>query len=337
MTEEISVTKRVNAADVARLAGVSKWTVNRAFTPGASIKAESRERILSAAEQLGYRPNLLARSLATNRTMQVAVLVDDFKNPAKLSFLEKLSEELQKESMVMVLININKKYDHIDAIMDIDQRQVDAAILFGTDFRDLQLKDGERLKSQIPLYVLARDSNIPSIPSISCDSHIAMSEICNHLWEQGYRRPGFMTGPKTLSTALGRRRNFLEHWNQKGVARIPLISVNNYDSRAAADALRDFFTMSPESDNIDVLMCENDALAMGAFAMAKNELGMNVPGDLAIVGFDDIDLVSNPCFDITSYRQPIDEMVDVVIGMIANRSPQKSVALRGKLCIRSST
>lgn len=337
MAEFDRVVKRVTGSDVAREAGVSKWTVNRAFTPGASIKPESRERILAVAERLGYRPNLLARSLATNKTQQVAVLIDDFKNPSKLPFLEKLSEALQSQGMIMVLININRHHDHIDAIMDIDQRQLDAAILLGTDFRDLQLEDGERLKSHLPLFVLARDSTIASIPSVSCDAVAAMSEMCEHFWERGYRRPGFMTGPKTFSTALGRRRGFLDFWANRGVTDTTVISTETYESSAAADQLREYLSKVPAAERVDVLMCENDALAIGALGVAACEFGLRIPEDIAIAGFDDIDQVSNPLLNITSYRQPIEEMVDEIIGMILGQSTTASVSLRGELKVRKST
>ncbi|MGO6908646.1 LacI family transcriptional regulator, partial [Rhizobium ruizarguesonis] len=85
----------------------SKWTVIRAFTPGASITEASRQKVLQAAEVLNYSPNLLARSLATNTTHQVAVFVDDFANPHKLPVLEMLTERLQAEGLLTVLININ--------------------------------------------------------------------------------------------------------------------------------------------------------------------------------------------------------------------------------------
>ncbi len=337
MSDSDRVAKRVTGSDVAREAGVSKWTVNRAFTPGASIKPESRERVLAVAERLGYRPNLLARSFATQKTQQIAVLIDDFKNPAKLPFLEKLSEALQSQGMIMVLININRHHDHIDAIMDIDQRQLDAAILFGTDFRDLQLEGGERLRSHLPLFVLARNSTIASIPSVSCDATAAMTQMCEHLWERGYRRPGFLTGPRTLSTALGRRRNFLDFWESRGVNHVTVISTNTYASSAAADKIREYLTDTPSSERVDVLMCENDALAIGALGVAKGEFGLRVPEDLAIAGFDDIDQVSHPLLALTSYRQPIEEMVDEIIRMILGQSTSGSVSLVGQLKVRSST
>ena len=204
--------KRATAQNVAMEAGVSKWTVIRAFTPGASITEASKAKVLEAAERLNYRPNLLARSLATNSTHQVAVLVDDFANPHKLPFLEKLTASLQAEGLVTILININQHYSHVHAILNADQRQVDAIVLFGTAFRDEMLTDHKLGRGGPPMFVLARDSQIEGVPAISCDAVVAIAEIGKHLLERGYRRPGFMAGARTLSTALGRRRNFKEFW-----------------------------------------------------------------------------------------------------------------------------
>lgn len=330
-------TRKITASDVAQAAGVSKWTVARAFTSGASIAPESRERVLRAAEKLGYRPNLLARSLAKNRTHQVAVLIDDFSNPAKLPFLASLSDALQNAGLLMVLININHHHDHVDALMNADQRQVDAAVLFGTDFRDVTLEERGNHGPHMPVFVLARESTIALIPAVTCDSGIAMREICEHLWQRGYRKPGFMTGPRTLSTALGRRRNFVKLWEDRGMAGIPIINAGSYDRMAAMTALQSYLHETPANERIDVLMCETDILAMGAADLVRNEFGLRIPDDLAIVGFDDYELVSAPSYDLTTYRQPIDEMVNALVGMILGKTPSGSLAIPGKLVIRRST
>ena len=209
------------AADVARAAGVSKWTVIRAFKPGASIAEASRRRVMEIADSLGYRLNLLARSLATQSTQQVAILVDDFANPYKLPFLELLTKKLQNEGMLAILININESFDHPEALIDADQRQIDAAILMGTDFRDEMLIDRDRNIPMPRLLVLARESTIASIPSVSCDGPASIEEIGGYLVRKGYRRPGFMSGPRTLSTALGRRRPFVAFWQRHGLADLP--------------------------------------------------------------------------------------------------------------------
>ena len=214
--------KRATAKDVAEAAGVSKWTVIRAFTPGASITEVSRGKVLKVAKELNYTPNLLARSLATNLTHQVAVFVDDFTNPHKLPVLEKLTERLQSEGLIAMLVNINQHFNHVHALLNADQRQVDAIVLCGTSFRDEMLED-IRLRPGLPsMFVLARDSQIDGVPSVTCDAHVAMGEICAYLGSKQYRRPGFMPGQRALSTALWRRRLFKEYWAGRGIADICL-------------------------------------------------------------------------------------------------------------------
>lgn len=209
--------KRATAKEVAEAAGVSKWTVIRAFTPGASITDASRQKVIQAAEALNYSPNLLARSLATNITHQVAVFIDDFTNPHKLPVLEMLTERLQAEGLLTVLININRHFDHVHALINAGQRQFDAVILFGTAFREETLGDRRLGPGFPPMFVLARDSQIPGIPAIACNAELALSEIVDYLFDKGYRRPGFMTGARTLSTALGRRHHYANFWRAKGI------------------------------------------------------------------------------------------------------------------------
>lgn len=328
---------RVTAADVARAAGVSKWTVTRAFTPGASIAKDSRERVLREAQKLGYRPNLLARSLATRKTNVVAVLVDDFANPYKLPLLELLTQGLQAEQMMAMLININQYFDLATALLDADQRQVDAVVLVGTDFSEGMLDDTSLPESGPPLYVLARESVIDSIPSVSCDAQRSMQAICEHLWDRGYRRPGFISGPVSLSTILARKPCFNAFWQAKGVSTIPELVAGRYDRRSAAAVLRDYLQKTPPQERIDVLMCENDALALGAMETARYEFGLSIPQDLALVGYDGDELTASPLFDITTYRQPLPQMVNALMEMIRGRLAPMSLALEGQLVIRGST
>jgi LacI family transcriptional regulator len=329
--------RKATASDVARAAGVSKWTVTRAFTPGASIAEDSRKRVLEAAERLSYRPNLLARSLATKSTQQVAVLVDDFANLHKLPFLEKLTAALQADGMVAMLININRHFSHVHALLTADQRQVDAVILLGTAFRDETLQDSRLNPATPPLFVLARESTIEATPSVTCDATTSMEEIGTYLWDCGYRRPGFMTGARSLSTALRRRRCFAAFWRRHGIAEVPELPTGSYDRHAAERALRHYLTTMPAEERIDVLMCENDVLALGAVDVARSEFGLRIPEDLAVVGYDGIDLTATPAYNITTYAQPLDDMVAVIMDMIRGRRAVESVRLPGHLIVRGST
>ncbi len=329
--------RKPSSTDVAIAAGVSKWTVIRAFDPSASIAESSRARVLEEATKLGYRPNLLARSLATNRTNLVAVLVDDFVNFHKLPVLEMVTLALQAEGMAAVLININQRFDHLEALLNAGQRQVDAVILLGTAFRDETLQNRANLGTSPPLFVLARESTIDTIPSVHCDAETSMIEIGKHLWERGYRRPGYLSGPRTLSTALGRGRWFSVFWRTHDILDVPQLSAGSYDPQDAAAAMRKYLEVTPENERIDVLMCENDALAIGAIDVARHEFGVKVQKELAIVGYDGIAITAAPAYDITTYEQPMQQMVNKLMDMMKGRVESKSVALPGRLIVRGST
>jgi LacI family transcriptional regulator len=327
------MSRRSTALDVARAAGVSKWTVMRAFKPGASIAEESRRRVIEAAERLDYRPNLLARSLATRSTQQVAVLIDDFGNPFKLPTLEQLTAALQAEGIVAMLINVNDARAFVEALLNAGQRQVDAVILFCTSFHEAALDDS-RLGSGGPsLYVVGRETGVGAIPSVACDSRRSIEEMCGYLFARGYRRPAFMSGPGTFSTAVGRYRHVLAFWARHGVGEVPELPAGAYDRAAGERALRSYLR-DPAAAPIDLLMCETDILALGARDAARGR--RKVPDDLAIAGYDGIDMAGAPAYDLTTYEQPVAAMVSALVAMIQGRRPPASVRLHGRLVPRGS-
>ncbi|WP_210527612.1 LacI family DNA-binding transcriptional regulator [Rubellimicrobium arenae] len=326
------MTKKVTSADVARAAGVSKWTVIRAFDPAAPIAEMTRTKVLAAAAQLDYRPNLLARSLATQRTHLVAILVDDFENPYKLPTLAHLTAALQREGMLGILININDSFDHFAAITDARSRQVDAIVLFGTVFRpEIVARAGST-----PCFVLARESTIPGVTSVYTDPVPAMRALGEHLHGRGVRRPAFLRGPRTQSTALGRCREFVSFWAEQGV-QVPVINAGVYDRESAAEAVHRWLPTVPGVPGCDALACENDILALGALDALRYRLGLRVPQDIAVVGFDDIDLAAAPSFDLTTYRQPFRDMVEALVQMLTGKRPAETLRLTGDLVLRGSS
>jgi LacI family transcriptional regulator len=186
------------------------------------------------------------------------------------------------------------------------------------------------------MFVLARDSRIDGIPAIACDAEKALREIVGYLGEKGYKRPGFMSGAKALSTALGRRRHYIEFWRQAGIEDIVELSADRYSATAGADAIRSYWNSCPPERRIDVLMCENDILAVGAMDIIRDEMGLKVPEDLAVVGFDNIALGDLPSYSLTTFDQPAGEMVNAVIDMILGRRLAENVILPGRFIPRMS-
>lgn len=324
------------AADVARLAGVSKWTVLRAFKPGARIARETRDKVMTIAKEIDYEPNLLARSFATNRTNQVAVLVDDFNNPYKMPTLRSLTAGLQREGIVTILINVDTEFSHLAALADARQRRIDSIVFFGTEHDPALIGEQMRRTSDQPIFVLARASVGDVFPSVYTDPAKAVDQLGQHLWERGYRKPLFLGGPTPIATALGRRRQYRKFWETRGVTELPELHVGAYDYHSACNRIRAFFSTVPKG-SYDVLLCEYDILALAALDVLRYEFGLRVPADIAVAGFDDIDLASARSYGLTTYRQPSDEMVRQLVEMITGRKRHRTIKLTGELQVRSST
>ncbi|MBN8629297.1 MAG: LacI family DNA-binding transcriptional regulator [Rhodobacterales bacterium] len=326
----------VTAADVAERVGVSKWTVIRAFDPNGRITDETRRKVLAAADELNYQPNLLARSLRTNQTQQVAILIDDFSNPFMLPALGCLAGKLQDAGLLSVVLNINDHLSHLRAIASARQRRLDAIISFGVSFDPKSVVTELDMTQGSPIYVLARESTSSSLPSLYTEGRSAVTAMSEHLHARGYRRPVFFGGPKSAATALGRRRYYQEFWVAKGLPKLREIASPLYELGAATKVFRTYLEGEFRQHPADVVLCENDILAIAALDVARFERGLRVPQDLAVVGFDNIPLSGTRAYDVTTISQPYAKMIDAVIEMILGNSATESRAFPGELVLRSS-
>ncbi len=327
----------ITADDVAVLAGVSRWTVNRAFKKDAYISAQARKKVMEAAEQLGYAPDLLAASLASDRSNLVALLVDDFANPHKLIMMERLTRILRKHGWDTLLVNTLDRNDASAALMNASQRRVDAAVLIGVNFDDQELETALGARRIRKLIVFARFSENPNTISICCDDRIAMAEITDHVIAKGYRRPLFLAGPQTLSAHLLRKETFLTQW-KASLGYVPdFISVDRYDPSLAYDRVTQYLSQLAPSDRPEIIVCENDALAMGTIDAIRYEFGLRTPEDIAVTGFDDVPQASSPNYRLTTYRQPISAMVEGLVRVLKGETETTDLdVFSGQMVVRDS-
>ena len=319
MTEEKTATfAHVTADDVADEAGVSRWTVNRAFRKDASISAKSLEKVRAAAERLGYVPDLRAASLSSDRSNLVALLIDDFANPHKLVMMERLTRILRREGWDILLVNTLNREDASHALLNASQRRVDAVILIGLQFDDEMLETALHARRFRKLIIFARTSRNPNTISIAVDDVEAMKKIADYVKAQGYRRPMFVAGPRSSSAHLLRHETFMHYWRQNFGRDPETVEVNAYDPALASQVVESALSGRDAATLPDILVCENDALAIGATDVIRHKLGLRIPDDIAITGFDDVPQAENPNYCLTTYRQPLTEMVEYLVKVLAN-------------------
>lgn len=327
----------ITADDVAQLAGVSRWTVHRAFKKDASISEKSRSKVMKAAETLGYVPDLLAVSLASDRSGLVALLVDDFSNPQQIINLDKLTTVLRDAGWHAMVINTKDEEDASAALLQASQHRVDAAVMVGARFDDEGLAVALGAQRVRRLIIFGRKSHNPKTISVCCDDVQAMTEITDYVLSRGYRRPLFLAGPPTVSVHLLRKEAFCARWLAKTGQATDVMVSDTYNPERVHARMVEHFADMPRETFPDVIVCENDALAMGAMDGLRYGLGLRVPDDIAVTGFDDSTFARNGNYDLTTYQQPNDIMADAVVKALQTAdAPVQFDTLSGQLVIRSS-
>ena len=336
MASSDDTTDSVTADDVAAAAGVSRWTVARAFKKDASISRQSRERVIAAAEALGYAPDLMASSLASDRSNLIALITNDFNNPHKLVLLERLTRILWSRGWGTLLVHMSDSEDASAALLAASQRRVDAAVVIGTRFDDKMLETALGARRLKKLVIFARYSQNPNTLTIACDDVIAMRQMADHLLERGYHRPVFLAGPDTQSAKLHRKSTFIEYWQERTGTVVPSINAAAYDFGPAIDRVTALLQDRDAASRPDVLVCENDIIAIGAMDAIRYRMGLRVPQDIAVTGFDDIPLSSSPAYQLTTYRQPITAMAERLLDVLEGKLTH-DVALPGQFIARQTT
>ena len=327
----------ITADHVATAAGVSRWTVGRAFRKDASISEKSRKKVMAAANALGYTPDLLAAGLASDRSNLVALLVDDFENPHKLVVLERLSRILHEEGWGTLLCNTRDGLGAPSALLAASQRRVDAAVLNGTQFDDRIIETALGARRVKKLIVFARVSESPNTISICCDDVAAMREITSFILARGYRSPLFIAGPDRISAILRRKDTFQNEWHKRQGVLPPSIAVEQYNIPLAYQRVLEALNGPFRDCRPDILVCENDALAVGAMDALRFGLGLSIPHDIAVIGYDDIPMASLPTYNLTTYHQPISAMAKGLVKVLqSDFEPAGDIFFKGRFMERGT-
>jgi DNA-binding LacI/PurR family transcriptional regulator len=328
--------------DIAKAAGVSQSTVSRVLndTPtSVPIAVETRERVQEVAKRLGYRPNPLARGLRGARTMLLGVIVREITDPFFSMAIEALSTEALARGYNVVLGSAHSKADEAIALRAVlETRHCDAIVLLG-DMRD-EPKFLEDLRaSQTPIVALWHGTELEGVPTVNTDNRAGMVAAIDHLIDHGHSRISFIGG-RPLGDIRERRTAFYEHLEERGIAVVEEYVQNVINDPNGGDAaLRALVALdSPPT----AVVCSTDHLATGVLHAAA-DLGLVVPRDLSVVGFDDIPMASFTVPSLTTVHMPVDEMTALAARLAMDEPGERgsgvveSFVVAPTLVVREST
>ncbi len=325
----------VTSSQVARRAGVSQSAVSRTFTPGASISPKTRAKVMAAAKELGYRPNAIARSLITNRSRIIAVVMAYLENLFYPDVLEELGRLLVKENYRLLLFTGFMDRDSDPVFDQLMQYRVDGIVLASTSLSS-ELSE-ECAAAGIPVVLFNRTTERDAVSSVTTRNREGGRRVAEFLVAGGHKKFGYISGLESSSTNRDRFGGYKEGLAEAGHTEI-MVEVANYDRAEAEAAAR---KMLSRPDRPDALFVANDHMAVAVMDVARHELGLSVPEDLSIVGYDDVGPARWTSYGITSMSQPLKRMVEATVNILMDQISSGEIEaehriLNGELVVRTS-
>ena len=326
--------KPVNAMDVARAANVSQSTVSRVFTPGSNVSEKTKKKVLEVARELGYRPNALARGLIMNKTNIVGLAMRDIENPFYHEVLGKFTKGLREKGYNVLFVYTENDEIQQEEIAQFLEYSVEGVIV--TDAYLSSKVVAQLHENNIPVILFNRYSKEIPCYSICCDNYSAGRQIAQFLYEKGYRKMAYITGRINTSTSQDRQKGYCDFLQQNGL--VPIIEEGDYTYESAYEAT---LRLLRREERPDAIFGANDITALGALDAVK-AMKLSVPDDIAIVGFDNINMASWPGHQLTTWEQPVDEMIALTIDTLFHEMGENSLEpvtklVAGKLIERSTT
>lgn len=322
--------------DVARLAGVSTATISRTLVSPDKVRAETRERVMAAIERIGYAPNALARNLRQMRTSTVILLVRQIVNPFYLELFRGVESAARARGYNVLMSNVESSPERELAYFDmIRERRADGVILATGA---LPSRRG-RAPALPPMVVVSEYLPRSGLPTVRIDNVAAAAGAVDYLAGLGHRRIAHITGPLPEVLSRDRLKGYRRALRRAGIESDErLVERGDYSTRSghAAGAALLRWRRRPTA-----IFAANDEMAMGAIKAAR-EAGLDVPGDLSVVGFDDINLAAAWDPSLTTVAQPCGEMggraMDRLADLLAGEACEDGDdVLETRLRVRDST
>lgn len=325
--------------DVARKAGVSVATVSRVINGSASVRPGTAAAVRRVIEELDYTPNLSARNLRRNESRVVLSLAPNFSNPYYSHILNGISDAAHSHGYSMLLCSTGgSEHTEREALDLLESRRADGAVILGCGMDSEWVNDYAK---RFPMVFCCEYTHKPAAPAVSIDNYAAACETTSYLLSLGHRRLAILSaGNRLISTEL-RTRGFLDTARDAGLGkndcRIGYCDAD-YSFASSYSAARELLQTG---ERPTAVFCVSDIVALGVIAAAQ-DLGLRVPQELTVTGFDDVDYTTMFHPYLTTVCQPCYEMgkasLELLLDCIQEKKPQQNhLFLPHRLVLRESS
>jgi LacI family repressor for deo operon, udp, cdd, tsx, nupC, and nupG len=326
--------------DVARLAEVSTATVSRALATPERVSPEARARVLEAIAKVGYVPNPAARTLRSQKSNMVLVVLPNLDNIFFSRILRGIEEALFEAGYGMIIGDLDGSPDKEARFAAFTAAgQVDGALLLnGHLFGQTRDGRGPAAKTGVPLVALCEAIPGADIPQIEVDNRAAARRMTRYLASLGHRRIAYLRGPETNVLERERHRGYRDGLKDEGLAFDPaLVLPGDYSLEAGAAAGA---AILARRERPSAVFCSNDEMAIGLMRTLISG-GLRVPQDISVAGFDDIEFAAMVEPSLTTIHQPRRALgrqgAHVLIDLLNGREAPPRVRLKTELVVRGST
>lgn len=327
---------RVTSRDVAKAAGVSQPTVSRVFNSSTAVDPEKAARVRAVARELGYIPNLVARSLHSGNSFRIGIVLAYLKNGFFGEALQRLSKALNGQGYSVTVYFAGNRTEEVDAIVDdLLADQVDGIILASISMAN-ELVSRVR-KSGIPCVLFNRGQCDPAPSMVTASNFEGGRQATEFLIKAGHRRIAHLAGWREALNGVDRKRGFLAAMEAASLEPVACTDCHFRRNVAMNETRLLFAGAAPP----DALFVANDHMAFGVLEVLREELGLRVPDDVSVIGYDDAPMANWKTFDLTTVRQPLQRMIEATARLLMNEiqdneRPPEKIEISGELIVRGS-
>ncbi|MBC7735642.1 MAG: LacI family DNA-binding transcriptional regulator [Candidatus Saccharibacteria bacterium] len=309
--------------DIARDLGMSVSTVSRAFYPDAIIAPETRKTVLQHAARIGYRPNPFAQSLITKKTQIAGMVVSDLTNPFYPEVMTRLTALLQQAGINLMLAAADQPEKIDEAVELLLTYRPDLMIVLATNL-DSQARE-KCEAAGAPVIFFNRLSADGLGFGVSCDNVEGGRRAADHLMDRGHRNLAYVSAFPGASTNVERQRGFCDRAVERGLPSPQIIEAGLFAYEAAYSAGLRLNALPVRPDGV---FCANDIVAIGFIEALQEGLGIAVPGDVSVIGYDDIAMAGWPSHRLTTIAQPLDEMMAATVALARDLTAERQIPQR---------